>query len=204
MENKEEYNPINFIDINTGILEEYIPKYFDKLTSNLIGLIFQYFEHNEILNYCRINKKFKKAMNSESLWEEMTLREDLFAQMNNVKDQSTWKKYYFNLCKLKKNFKSGKSNASFKMKPMRGHLNYITSMNYYENTLTKYSSVISGDKNGVVNYWSYNKDDEEYVANTIIKMNEEIVLINIDYTMKILVLVDKSGNVYSKIIFIIN
>jgi hypothetical protein len=167
--------------VNSYILPEQDEdkKFFDKVSYNLVGYMLNFLETNEILKSSKINKKFHKAMNSENLWEGLTLRDELFAQYE--QRESSWKNYFLNMNKLKNNFKSGISNRSFKMKPMRGHPNFITSMCHFEIKKNSdlginftYSSVISGDRDGNVFYWLIN-EDEDYESVPLLKCSSQII-----------------------------
>lgn len=153
---------------------------FNNISINMLGYFLQFFETNEILNYAKINKKFHKATNSEVLWENVTLRDDLFAQQNKENEQKSWKRYCLNNLKLKSNFKNGRPNASFKMKPMRGHKNFITAISYIDKQ--GFNTVISGDISGDVFYWVVDEEGD-YQSKTIIQTASEIIQIDIKETL---------------------
>jgi hypothetical protein len=145
---------------------------FNKLSVNLTGYLLQFFEQNEIFNFCKINRKLKKALNSELIWENFVLKDELFIP-DDRNDFISWKNYYLSINKLKVNMKGGKPNIGFKMKPMRGHPNYITAMTCYEDNINN-AMVISGDHDGNVFYWVIN-EDEDYEHIKIIKLDFEII-----------------------------
>lgn len=210
MEIEKDNNTINYevhYDIND--FSRYIPP-FSRVSTNVIGYLFQFLKHNEIINMSKVNKKFRKALESEYLWQNLVLGDELFVPSDrNV--FSTWKNYYFSINKLKANMKGGKPNIGFKMKPMRGHPNYITSIACYEENISE-SKIVSGDKDGTVLYWNLNEDgdyegvkvikcDSEIIDLRIVKKNDVVdksSVLNID-DKGLLVVTEKNSNVYGKI-----
>ena len=51
---------------------------FSKLSANIIGYMLEFFSYNEISTFFRINKKFQKALDSEKLWQNFILSNELF------------------------------------------------------------------------------------------------------------------------------
>ncbi len=150
--------------------------YFDKINSNLLGYIISFLDHKDVIQSSLINKKFKKALNSENLWESMILQNELFVQYDKDSFRS-WKKLYFFLYKLKSNITGGKPNIGFRMKPMRGHKEIVTSMVIYEKSSFEHF-VISGDKNGSVLYWIKNEEDD-YEPKEIMKSESDSEIVNL-------------------------
>jgi len=104
-------------------------KGFLKINKNLVAYIYLFLSPQEMFKFGKISKKFLQALNSDYIYEDIVLKEELFVERSDIQ---SWKKYYFYLLGIKKNFKSGKPNISFKMNALRGHTNYITCLNYFE------------------------------------------------------------------------
>lgn len=151
---------------------EKISNLFEKINPNLIGYIITFLDHKEVIITSTINRRFKKALNSESLWESLILQNELFIQ-NDKESFTSWKRLYFTLFKLKSNIMGGKPNVGFKMKPMRGHKEIVTCMIVYEKSTLDYI-LISGDKNGCVLCWIKNCEDV-YEGTEIKKCDSEII-----------------------------
>lgn len=159
-----------------------------KLKINTLSYIFQFLTEEEIFrSIAKCSKYFFKALNRESLFENLVLRSDLFTS----NDKTSWREKFLGYKKLMKSFKSGKANTSFKMYPCRGHKQVITSIClakvdvnwklnkfnynddeneeiYDENVKQKFDNwLITGDSLGVINHWIFDKEEKEFIPYTI-------------------------------------
>ena len=142
----------------------------NQLNPNLISICLSFLEEQEIINCFKVSKRFNKALQKDFLWKSIVLRENLFS----VKTlETSWKDYYKNIAQLKKNFKKGKSNTSFKMKPMRGHKTHITALYQEESE----NLIISGDNDGYVYSWVWDSVEEEYSYIELEKLSARVMRI---------------------------
>lgn len=176
----DEFTPIPKKNKKTGI---------KKIKLNLLAQCISYLNDYEIVCVAyKVSKLFWKALAKDFIWETLVLSQELFAQKET---KCTWREYYFNLKKLSKNYKEGRPNISFKMLPCRGHkapITVLTTIAFYTeynnvedeieyNELSKKEYIITGDSDGVIYEWFYNKEEKEYQFNQINKLDKEVKFI---------------------------
>ena len=159
--------------------------YFNKLPSNVISYLYQFFPPNEIIYYSQISHLFYKALSNDFIWESFAKTQDLFIP-SEKESFPKWKDYYNYLTKLKTNLKSGRANLSFKMTPYRGHKSIITALLPIPMLNGPFSIILSGDIEGNIFTWNLD-EDEDFEKEKICETKSEILDMKMYNTDKVVV-----------------
>ncbi|XP_061474161.1 F-box/WD repeat-containing protein 12 isoform X2 [Rhineura floridana] len=102
----------------------------ESLTLDCVIQIFSYLEVPDLLRAAQVNKTWKEAAGTASLWRNMCLRRWAFCNISVNPGMQTWKKYYLYRSNLEYKKVSGRPSVDYTCKAMRGHKGIINDMAY--------------------------------------------------------------------------
>eukprot|EP01091_Cochliopodium_minus_P003905 TRINITY_DN13853_c0_g1_i1.p1 TRINITY_DN13853_c0_g1~~TRINITY_DN13853_c0_g1_i1.p1 ORF type:complete len:507 (-),score=117.43 TRINITY_DN13853_c0_g1_i1:14-1534(-) len=135
--NNDNNNENNTNDNNNDCFIFYLPE-------EILLRIFQKLDAISLTKTSGVCNDFNRISNDPFLWRDIAKVRFPFC---NVDRETTWKKVFLNLLKLKRGWSSGKP-SDFKMTPMRGHKGFISCMKMYRN------NVVSGSSDNTVKIWN--------------------------------------------------
>ncbi|XP_067907885.1 F-box/WD repeat-containing protein 12 isoform X2 [Heterodontus francisci] len=104
------------------------------LTRDCLIHIFTHLDADDLRRASQVNEAWNEAAETPWLWR-LCLERWIFCNLSNTDSGvKSWKKYYFHRSKTEQHMASGRSNADYTCKTLRGHSDSITGLQYLSNS----------------------------------------------------------------------